>query len=94
MDREGIRANREAAVAEAVNEFLQNDLLAQAGASAQAGSKTKPDPNLKVRTALDRAAERSEVRFALDRQPLSVQNRTLSLITDLAGWCRPRTGSA
>jgi eukaryotic-like serine/threonine-protein kinase len=65
--REGIRANREAAVAEAVNEFLQNDLLAQAGASAQSGRGTKPDPDLKVRTALDRAAERIEGKFT--KQP-------------------------
>jgi tRNA A-37 threonylcarbamoyl transferase component Bud32/tetratricopeptide (TPR) repeat protein len=65
--RAGIRANRETAVAEAVNEFLQNDLLAQAGASAQSGPSTKPDPDLKVRTALDRAAERIEGKFA--KQP-------------------------
>ncbi len=65
--REGIRANREAAVAEVVNDFLQNDLLAQAGASAQSGPNTKPDPDLKVRTALDRAAERIEGKFA--KQP-------------------------
>src|SRR5271163_2857493 len=65
--REGIRANREAAVAEAVNDFLQNDLLAQAGASAQSGPDTKPDPDLKVRTALDRAAQRIEGKFA--KQP-------------------------
>ena len=65
--RQSIRANRAAAVAEAVNDFLQNDLLAQAGASAQSGSSTKPDPDLKVRTALDRAAERIEGKFA--KQP-------------------------
>jgi tetratricopeptide (TPR) repeat protein len=65
--REGIRANRETAVAEAVNEFLQNDLLAQAGASFQSGPNAKPDPDLKVRTALDRAAQRIEGKFA--KQP-------------------------
>ena len=62
------RANREAGVANAVNEFLQNDLLAQAGASAQARPDTKPDPDLKVRTALDRAAANIERRF--ETQPL------------------------
>jgi tetratricopeptide (TPR) repeat protein len=62
------RADTEAATAKAVNEFLQNDLLAQAGASAQAGPGTKPDPDLKVRTALDRAAARIAGKF--DRQPL------------------------
>jgi eukaryotic-like serine/threonine-protein kinase len=66
--RQSIRANREAAVAEAVNEFLQNDLLAQAGTSAQSGLNTKPDPDLKVRTALDRAAERIEGKFGRQRE--------------------------
>src|SRR5271156_3219535 len=51
--RQSIRANREAAIAQAVNDFLQNDLLGQASTSNQ----SKPDPNLKVRTALDRAAQ-------------------------------------
>ena len=67
ITRERVRANREAATAEAVNAFLQNDLLAQAGATAQAGPSTRPDPDLKVRTALDRAAERIEGKFA--KQP-------------------------
>jgi eukaryotic-like serine/threonine-protein kinase len=66
--RERDRANREAETAKAVNEFLQNDLLAQAGASAQARPDTKPDPDLKVRTALDRAAASIERRF--ETQPL------------------------
>src|ERR1700682_2868025 len=56
--RESIRASREAAAAQAVNGFLQNDLLAQASAAVQSGPGTKPDPDLKVRTALDRAASR------------------------------------
>jgi len=67
ITRERDRANRQQAVADAVNSFLQNDLLAQAGASAQAGPNAKPDPDLKVRTALDRAAERIEGKFA--KQP-------------------------
>jgi eukaryotic-like serine/threonine-protein kinase len=62
--RQSIRANREAAVAEAVSNFLQNDLLAQASARTQATPSTKPDPDLKVRTALDRAAGRIEGKFA------------------------------
>ena len=65
--RQSIRANREAAVAQAVNAFLQNDLLAQASAATQSGPKAKPDPDLKVRTALDRAAARITGKF--DRQP-------------------------
>ncbi|MGO9271051.1 MAG: tetratricopeptide repeat protein [Terriglobia bacterium] len=61
--RQSIRANREAAVAQAVNDFLQNDLLAQASPNTQSGPTTKPDPDLKVRTALDRAAERITGKF-------------------------------
>jgi tetratricopeptide (TPR) repeat protein len=65
--RQSIRANKEAAVAQAVNDFLQNDLLAQASAATQSGPSAKPDPDLKVRTALDRAAVRVTGKF--DRQP-------------------------
>jgi serine/threonine protein kinase/TolA-binding protein len=54
--RQSIRANRQAAVAQAVGDFLQNDLLAQAGPRAQWGTGVVVDPDLKVRTALDRAA--------------------------------------
>jgi tetratricopeptide (TPR) repeat protein len=65
---EKVRADTQSATAKTVNDFLQNDLLAQAGASAQASPGTKPDPDLKVRTALDRAAARIGGRF--NRQPL------------------------
>jgi tetratricopeptide (TPR) repeat protein/predicted Ser/Thr protein kinase len=65
--RQGVRANREAAVAQAVNDFLQNDLLAQASSVNQADASAKPDPHLEVRTALDRAAARIQGKF--DRQP-------------------------
>jgi tetratricopeptide (TPR) repeat protein len=61
------RADREAAMAQAVNDFLQNDLLAQASASNQSGPGTKADPDLKVRTALDRAAGRITGKFG--KQP-------------------------
>jgi len=61
--RQSIRANREAAVSQAVNDFLQNDLLAQASAATQSAPKDKPDPDLKVRTALDRAAARIGGKF-------------------------------
>jgi len=62
------RADNEAAMARAVNEFLQGDLLAQASVSAQARPDTKADPDLRVRTALDRAAVRIDSRF--QAQPL------------------------
>jgi serine/threonine protein kinase len=66
--RERSRADSEAATSRAVNNFLQNDLLAQASASAQARPDIKPDPDLKVRTALDRAAARIAGKFG--GQPL------------------------
>ena len=52
------RADTEAATAKAVNDFLQNDLLAKASVQNQATPDNKPDPDLKVRTTLDRAAAR------------------------------------
>jgi non-specific serine/threonine protein kinase/serine/threonine-protein kinase len=57
------RADIEAATAQAVNDFLRYDVLAQAGADTQARPNTNPDPDLKVRTALDRAAARIGGRF-------------------------------
>jgi len=65
---EAARANAESAAARAVNEFLENDLLAQASAGQQAKPGITPDPDLKVRTALDRAASRISGRFS--KQPL------------------------
>ena len=62
------RADTETATAKAISEFLQNDLLAQASASTQASPNTKPDPDLKVRAVLDRAAERISGKF--EAQPL------------------------
>ena len=62
------RAVAAEATATAISEFLQNDVLAQASANNQASPDIKPDPDLKVRTALDRAAERIQGKF--DKQPL------------------------
>jgi tetratricopeptide (TPR) repeat protein len=62
------RADDEAATAKAVNNFLQQDLLAQASAKQQARPDSKPDPDLKVRTALERAAAGITGKF--DKQPL------------------------
>jgi tetratricopeptide (TPR) repeat protein len=67
-NRERSRANEEAATAKAVSDFLQRDLLAQASANNQSSPNTKPDPDLKVRTALDRAAARISGNFG--KQPL------------------------
>ena len=63
-----VRASRAEQEARAVNAFLEDDLLARASASNQASPDIKPDPDLKVRTALDRAATRIEGKFS--SQPL------------------------
>jgi len=57
------KAKQESAIAQAVNDFLQNDLLGQASAYNQ----SKPDPNITVRTVLERAAQGIQGKF--DRQP-------------------------
>jgi len=78
------QAKQQSAIAQAVNDFLQNDLLAQASAATQSGPSAKPDPDLKVRTALDRAAERIEGKFA--KQPevqAAIRNTIGQTYTDL-----------
>jgi serine/threonine protein kinase/Tfp pilus assembly protein PilF len=62
------RADEEAAVARAVNEFLRNDLLAQADPRAQNSAAQSPEKNITLRTILDRAAARIPGRFR--EQPL------------------------
>ncbi len=62
------RADDEAATAKAVSAFLRDDLLAQANLNNQAGPNTKPDPDLTVRKALDRAAAGISGKF--EHQPL------------------------
>src|SRR5262249_15810594 len=61
-------ATTESATAKAIADFLEHDLLAQASAAAQARPGITPDPDLKVRTVLDRAAARLAGKF--DKQPL------------------------
>jgi tetratricopeptide (TPR) repeat protein/predicted Ser/Thr protein kinase len=85
------RADTQSAVAEAVNNFLQNDLLAQAGSRGQAVSNSKPEPNLTVRSALDRAAARIEGKFksqplveAAIRQSIGDAYRDLALYNEAA----------
>jgi tetratricopeptide (TPR) repeat protein len=93
---EALRARRaeqhsqsEAATAQAVVDFLQNDMLAQASAKTQVSQGIKPDPDLKVRTALDRAAQRVEGKFkdqpeveAAIRQTLGQTYRDLGLFRE------------
>ena len=57
------RGDEQTAISKAVSEFLQEDLLHQASSYYQAQSGFKPDPNLTVRDALERAAKRIGDRF-------------------------------
>ena len=61
-------ATEQAAIAQAINDFLQRDLLSQADSRSQAEARFAPNPNLTVREALERAAERINDRFK--HQPL------------------------
>ena len=61
-DAEALKARTQAAIAEAVNRFLTDDLL------AQANPRNEPDRDIKLRTVLDRAAEKIDGRF--NGQPL------------------------
>jgi tetratricopeptide (TPR) repeat protein len=62
------RADKEAAIAKAVNQFLHDDLLSRANPESQDGRDAGPDPDIKARTLLDRAAAQVGKRFA--DQPL------------------------
>ncbi|MBV8820885.1 MAG: serine/threonine protein kinase, partial [Acidobacteriaceae bacterium] len=64
-----VRASRAEQEAKAVNDFLRKDVLEQASVDAQGRERAnKPDPDLKVRTALDRAAARIAGEFG--KQPV------------------------
>ena len=56
-------ADAERAAAEAVTQFVREDLLGQAAATAQADRRFDPDATLTVRAALDRAAAGVGARF-------------------------------
>jgi eukaryotic-like serine/threonine-protein kinase len=62
------RANTEAALARALDDFIQKDLLQQVSLSAQRDEGFEPARNLTVKEALDRAAGRIGRRF--ESQPL------------------------
>jgi serine/threonine protein kinase len=58
------KAIREAAIARAVNSFLQQDLLEMADSEIQISGGLEPDPDIKLRTLLERAESRVKERFA------------------------------
>jgi len=92
--REAIRARRaernaqqQSEIARAVNDFLLKDLLAQASAYSQA----KPDPDMKVRTALDRAAENIGGKFSKQPEVEAAIRKTIgSTYTDLGLYAQGR----
>ena len=57
------RADSEAGISKAITSFLQNSLLSQASTQQQSGLNEGPDPDVKVRTLLDRAAANIESEF-------------------------------
>jgi hypothetical protein len=63
-DRQRVAAEEEADNARAVLEFLNENVLGQASAYSQMRAGAAPDPDLKVRTALDRAAASVAGKFA------------------------------
>ncbi len=62
-ETEAKRARSEAAIAKAVNDFLEKDLLGFADATKPFQDGATPDPNITMRTILDRAADNIEGKF-------------------------------
>jgi serine/threonine protein kinase len=58
------KALQEAAIARAVSSFLQQDLLEMADSETQLSAGLGPDPDIKLRTLLERAESRVKERFA------------------------------
>jgi serine/threonine protein kinase len=78
------RADEEAATARAVSEFLQKDLIGQAGLRSQIERGTTADPDLKVRTILDRASVSVPVKFAgMPKVEAAVQTAIAGAYKDL-----------
>jgi eukaryotic-like serine/threonine-protein kinase len=57
------KATREAAVAAAINDFLNKDILQMASPLGQVVGGVSPDANLKLRTVLERASKQIEGKF-------------------------------
>jgi tetratricopeptide (TPR) repeat protein len=73
--RQSIRANREAAMARAISDFLQNDLLVKANPAFQGG---QPEPDLRIRTLLDRAAAQVSNKFKNQPEIEAAIRRTIA----------------
>jgi eukaryotic-like serine/threonine-protein kinase len=84
--QEANNARTEAAIAQEINDFLNADVLGLASGRGQVASGVEADPDLKVRTALDRAARRIGTRFhgqprveAAIRRTMGMSYRSLGL---------------
>ncbi|HEY3862119.1 MAG TPA: tetratricopeptide repeat protein [Verrucomicrobiae bacterium] len=77
-----VRADEQAAIAKAVTDFLQDDILRQAGVDNQLAEGLSMDTNLTVRQAVDRASQRLEGRFT--NQPL-VEASIQEILWDIYG---------
>jgi eukaryotic-like serine/threonine-protein kinase len=64
VTKEKFRADRSLEIARAVNAFMAHDILGQADPRVQADANFAPDPDLKIRTAIDRAAKKVGSAFA------------------------------
>jgi eukaryotic-like serine/threonine-protein kinase len=73
------RADEQAAIARAVNEFLQQDLLGLIDHASQVQADMEPDPDVKLRTLLDRAAAGMAKRFHDQPQVLDAVRMTVAL---------------
>lgn len=62
--QQAVRARRAEEATQAVNSFLEEDLLGLAGAESQLSAGLSPDPNLKLTTLLDRALAKVNASFA------------------------------
>jgi hypothetical protein len=76
-----VRANRARQESQAVASFLQNDLLAYASATKQSTAGQKADPDIKVRTVLDRAAAAVHGRFESQPQVEAAIRETIGKVT-------------
>jgi serine/threonine protein kinase/lipopolysaccharide biosynthesis regulator YciM len=75
------RADEERDTTQAINDFVREDLLGQAALQFQKGGPDgKRDPNITVRTALDRAAEKVESRFAKKPRVAAAVHATLARV--------------
>jgi non-specific serine/threonine protein kinase/serine/threonine-protein kinase len=63
-EESAMKAQRESEIAEAINLFLLEDILALSDSAAQVELGITPDPNIRIRDALDRSAQLLDERFS------------------------------